>query len=377
MLDPNKYSKHRDERGSGMIAVFVLVITCVAIAASVLLPAMSRHREAQAHLQGQRAFYLAEAGVDWAISELRSTNGVIPGNTTETQSPQGQGSFTLTYTSGDANGIDDDGDNVTDESDEDEYTTLLSVGTSGDESRAVSVLMRTAITAPEFTSSILINVDAPVFESNSNSIYVDGREHDIDGVLDPTGVVRPAIGSPAPVQDLIDQISRPHLFVGSGGTPSAEQLPAIDLQALVEQTKAAATMVVQSGTHSGVDWGTATMAGVELVYCDGDLHLSGNGSGAGYLVVDGDLIISGGFTWHGVVLVRGKSRMTGGGSGKRIIGAMVVGEEIEAVGGGGATTQTVQLRGTVDLLFSSEAIRIASARVSIVSIQGWYEVPVP
>lgn len=375
---------HRDrtnsEQGSGMIAVIVLVVICAGMAGAVLLPSMARHREAQAHLQRQRALYLAEAGVDWAIATLRDSGGVIPGGTSITQNPQGQGSFTLTYNAGTSNGTDDDGDGITDEADESSWVTLLSVGTSGNESRAIEVLARAAVVTPEFTTSVLINVDAPIFESNSNALYVDGREHDIDGNVDTTTPAKPAMGSPAPAADLESQINRPGQFVGLGGSPSVAQLPAIDLHALVEQTKSAATRIVQPGTHSSVAWGTPTAAGTQIVYCDGDLHLSGNGGGAGYLVVDGDLIISGGFVWQGVVLVRGTSRMTGGGSGKRIIGAMVVGEEIETVGGEGIrgpSSTVVQLRGTVDMLFSNAAITAANRRISVMSIMSWSEVPTP
>ncbi len=356
-----------------MIAVAILVLICGALAAGVLLPSMARHREAQAHLQSVRAFHLSESGIDWALSQLRQSGGIIPAGGTETMSPQGQGSFTITYTAGNANGINDDGDAFTDEADEADYVTVRSVGTSGGQTRAIETLLRASVVTPTYQASVLINVDAPVFDSNSNALIVDGREHDVNGVVDLTAPMLPAIASAAPAADLVAQINRPLNFIGAGGTPSVAQVAPMDLDALVAQTTSAATIVVAHGTHSNVSWGTPTTAGVEIVYCDGDLHLSGNGSGAGYLVVDGDLVITGGFTWTGVVLVRGAARMSGGGSTKRIIGAMVVGEEVEAV----ESTTNVTLQGTVDMLYSTTATDLANARIAVMSVLGWYEVPAP
>jgi len=372
-MSPRARLQSDHERGSGMIAVFVLVLICGALAAGVLLPSMARHREAQAHLQSIRAFHLAESGVDWAISRLRQSGGVVPGGGPETMNPQGQGSFTVTYTAGNANGVDDDGDAFIDEGDEADYVTVRSVGTSGGESRGVETLLRAAVVTPTYQSSVLINVDVPVFDSNSNALIVDGREHDVDGVVDATAPMLPGVASPAPAADLEAQINRPENFLGAGGTPSVAQVPGMDLDALVAQTTAAATMVVEPGTHSNVSWGTATPTGIEIVYCHGDLHLTGDGEGAGYLIVDGDLVITGGFTWRGVVLVRGAARMSGGGSGKRIIGALVVGEEIEAI----ESSTTVSLQGTVDLLYSTPAVTLANRRIAVMSVLGWYEVPVP
>ena len=371
----------RSERGSGTIALIVLVIICAAVSAAVLLPSLARQRAAEAHLSSSRAFLAAESGIDWAMVTLRKSGGIIPAAGSESQSLPGGGTFTVTYAAGTANGADDDGDTFVDEADESSYVELTSVGRSSTEARAIRLLVRAAVQAPQIESSLLINVDSPILVCNSRALLVDGREHFLDGSLNPSLPARPAVASPAPVDVLVSQICRPESFVGQGGSPSVGTHRPLDLNALVEDSKAAATRIAAPGTHSGITWGEPVTGGYEIVYCRGDLHLSGNGVGAGYLVVDGDLVISGSFTWHGVILVRGVARMSGGGHTKRVIGALVAGEEVETVSDGTSrddeTSTTVTLRGTVDLLYSSEAIERASERVRTMSIECWFEVPVP
>ena len=51
--------------------------------------------------------------------------------------------------------------------------------------------------------------------------------------------------------------------------------------------------------------------------------------------------------------------VTGGGSGKRLIGSMIVGEEVL----GGDDSQTVKLTGTIDMHFSSDAVALAGVDV--------------
>ena len=100
---------------------------------------------------------------------------------------------------------------------------------------------------------------------------------------------------------------------------------------------------------------------------DGALHVSYTD------VVDGDLRISGNFSWVGIVIVRGRATMVGGGSEKRVIGTLVVGEEVNSE----FSSTSVSVSGTVDLLYSSDAIALASNALRIPIVAAWREVANP
>jgi hypothetical protein len=125
-------------------------------------------------------------------------------------------------------------------------------------------------------------------------------------------------------------------------------------------------MTLAPGTYSNRDFGTPAPGGVECVSVAGDLHLSGHITGAGILVVDGDLTISGGFTWVGIVLVRGRVTLTGGGNTKKIVGSIIVGEEIGTGDGGDLT-----INGTIDILYSTDAVTLATQTLIIPSMLMW------
>lgn len=333
----------RKERGSSLVVVLTVVMVCSGIAASVMLPALSRSRKAQADLAEERAFQVAEAGIDWAIAETRKRGGALPSTPTETGTPSSLGTFTITYTSAQANGIDDDGDSAVDEADEANFIALRSVGSSGGADRAIQVLLRRAVQMPSLEGAVQINVETPIVDFRGNAFRISGNEHDLGGNPDLAATPSAGIASPAVPGDIIAQIpaNRHGNITGSGGSPSVEQVPAMDLALLVQQAASAATVVLGPGNHSGT-FGTPGAGTTEIVYAPQDITFTGGGGGAGVLVVDGDLEINGGFEWVGIVLVRGNVNMRGGGGGKRIIGGLVVGEDING-------SNSVEVNGTVDV----------------------------
>lgn len=74
-----------------------------------------------------------------------------------------------------------------------------------------------------------------------------------------------------------------------------------------------------------------TGPGPQTTYIPGSIHLTGNTSGSGILIVDGDLDVNGGLNFYGLILVRGKISFTGGGSqAVNLYGAILAGEEVNA-----------------------------------------------
>jgi hypothetical protein len=366
-------SRPRSDRGNAMVAMLVAVCLCGALSAAVLTTNSGRQKEALTELAAMRALNLADAGADWGIAQVRIGNGTVP-DETYTDDVEGSGSFTVRYWQCDE-GADNNGDGVVDDSAEASLAKIVSTGTSGTISRSVEIIMRKAVEIPGFDGTIQINVEVPIIDMSSNSFTVSGNEHLIDGTEDDTRPAKYGVTSPAAIADLLSQILSKNVdqFSGLGGTPSVGQMPAIDLDTVIEQVMNSAGTLLQPGTHANLELGTPTEDGVVSAYCGGDLHLSGGLAGAGILCVDGDLQISGGLEWVGLILVRGKVTMKGGGSSNRLIGAMGVGEEVGSL----LDTTTVALNGTIDMKFSSDAIALASQALAITAVMSWREVANP
>jgi len=348
-----------------MIALFVSLTVCGAISAGVLVTSGGRNKEAQTHLAAERALQLAEAGADWGITQIRIRSGTIPTDTSTT-TVSDVGAFTCRYATGcpghtsDAN-----------------YTQVLATGTAGGVSRTVRVVLHKAIVVPTFDAAVQLNVAVPILDLNGNSFTIQGADHNIDGTV-ASGASKYGIASPATVSSLTAQIASKNIdqITGLGwssGTPSVGQVSMIDLNGLFSSVIAGATVMVPSGTQTGLALGTATSGGTVMAYCNNDLHLSGSNSGAGILAVDGDLDISGGFLWTGIILVRGRVTLTGGGGGKRLIGALAVGQDITS----STSTTTIDATGTVDLLYSGAAVQLASDSFAVMTIASLGEVANP
>lgn len=369
------FGRRSKQRGTAIPALLVSLSICGALSAGVLMTNTARTREAVSDLSEERAIHLAEAGADWGVAQIRIRNGVVPTFTT-VGSASKAGTFTVTYTQGNANGRDDDGDGVVDNVEESDFAAVRSTGAAQRVRRTIEVLMRRAIVVPTFTAAVQMNVEVPVLDLSGNAFQIDGRDHAIDGTLNPMGVAK--YGISAPVADptvLSSQIPAKNVdqVTGSGTNPSVAKVAAIDLNTLVEQAKAAASIVIAPGTHDTLALGSPVPGGTVVAYAPGDVHFSGSVGGAGVLVIDGDLRISGSFQWTGIVIVRGRATMVGGGGLKRIIGALVVGEEATA----STSTTSVDITGTVDLYFSAAAIQLASESFAIMALMSWREVANP
>lgn len=363
----------RSQGGHVLLVTLCIVLVCAALGATVLLPAIARQRGTEAYVRHQRALHMAETGVELAVTELRENNGAMPSNGIAKTSVDGLGTYTVMYTAGDANAIDDDGDGTVDEADEDCYVIVTSVGESGSESRAIQVVTRQTIDLPTIDAALTINVAAPVVDVHGNRFIVDGRDHTLGGVHDPMLAAAYAVATPSPAADIEAQLSPLVVdqFLGTTASPSITQSALADLGDIVTRARTEATTELQPGAHANQALGTATEGGVEVVVCDGDLHLSGNSSGAGLLVVSGDLTITGNFTWTGLIIVDGTVRMSGGGTSKMLVGALVIGQEVQSI------DTDLTLSGTVDLLFSTAAVELATSQVARASVLTWREVAVP
>lgn len=358
--------RNRRQSGNTLFSVLVVVLVVGALGAAVLSAQLGSSAQAGSRVAVERAYQMAEAGVAWAVADLRTRSGVLPTDPLVVRRPHPTGRYLVRTESAASNGQDDDGDGVVDDADEADLSVILATGEAGGVQRTLEVVLRVEVEAPELVSALSLNDATPLLDFDGNAFRINGNDHAIDGSDNPAGTDRAGISTVGATADVEIQLAANQYdqVIGTGGEPSITQDASVDLDALIEFASVVPTITLEPGTHSGVELGEATADGVEVVYAPGDLTLSGGTTGAGVLAVDGDLHISGGLQWTGIVLVRGRVEFTGGGGTNKVVGAFVVGEGM-TVGG------------TVDLLYSSEAIDLVKLQLTYLGIYSRREVGNP
>lgn len=121
----------------------------------------------------------------------------------------------------------------------------------------------------------------------------------------------------------------------------------------------------------GIELGTVEQP--KVVYVDGDLILSGGGSGAGLLVVRGDFDYRGAFDYDGLVLVVGSGSVSMSGANKNLVGGMLVANTIESGNGYEFGDATFDLGGNSNLLYDGDKIAMALSQLPLNSMS-WREI---
>ena len=144
-----------------------------------------------------------------------------------------------------------------------------------------------------------------------------------------------------------------HLAPGSYVDPdlgvfaTSDDMDALDESLMGEdvETRSMVTMLQSMNLSDGVQDYIDDMAGLVVVYVDGDLKLSGE-LGRGLLVVNGSLSLSGPAKFDGVIVVRGDVRLAGGPD-----------EGITIHGGLMMDGAFLELTGKTSILYSSELLK--------------------
>ena len=196
-----------------------------------------------------------------------------------------------------------------------------------------------------------VYTEAPI-NFNGNSFYIDGHDHNASAPNDTVAGATPLLGISTPNDPTVISGAlngqQADNVQGSGSDPSVGTSTVnLDLQALAASWNQMAdiTLAGPLNNPSTSTWGS--IGDLKIVHVAGDLQVSGNASGAGVLVVDGNFEMSGTFSWSGVVLVLGDVTITGGGTAKQVVGAMMV---------QGTLNGTGTMNGNIKLLYSSAMI---------------------
>lgn len=175
----------------------------------------------------------------------------------------------------------------------------------------------------------------------------------------------------------------PHITGAGGDEPAIIYNGTnMDVQSIVDSFKGSEhfSYIVDSATHFGTSepgpgdsWGNpapgATLQDPSSCSCSNIVHydtggtyveLSGSVSGCGLLLIEGDLHIDGNFSWYGIVIVTGSVLFTGDGD-KNITGALIAGE-----------SAVLDLAGNVNIVYCSSAISYQTQNRPL-RLLGWME----
>jgi hypothetical protein len=97
----------------------------------------------------------------------------------------------------------------------------------------------------------------------------------------------------------------------------------------VQAVSAVADIKYTTDTHLSSDAVLGTAEHRQITVCEGDLELTGSGTGAGILIVKGAFKVGGSFTYDGVILVVGEGDVELGGTNKSFVGGMYVANMVE------------------------------------------------
>ena len=332
-------------------------------------------------LEGQKAFWIAESGLQDAKDKLDQVSSVEAfRNTPGLSSPVSCGGGTYTITA------------AADPLDPDRRVVVTSVGSRPQASKTVET------TIMKFTFAL------PGALYSKSLVTVNGNRTSIFGNDACGGTDKPSIVTTMPTIDF-----RNGYLTGNGlATPvtdssglelvtersSSQNYP---LMAYINAYKNYATLpeitdASIQGSHIGDDWGGDDIRlqddidGVpqrilllgdpapNVIYLNPPVN-TGNGikevslqnvTGHGLLLIDGSANISGGFNWYGLVIASGGVKFTGqGGEGKNITGAIMAGET--------GVTVDVNVTGSVSILYCSAVTNYLQDLTTAIMIS-WREI---
>jgi hypothetical protein len=346
----------------------------MAYVSSTLSSSLAVHNQARYYAASQRASDIAESAVHQLLARLGTPAGaeLLERGEAEGTIDSEDGTsvrFKLAVWSGANDGADNDQDGRSDEPDEIDLIEVRSTGYFAQVARTIRVTLIARYRDAQVGSATYVADPSSNLNFAGNSFTIQGRLHDVHGK--PLEELAPAIGVPHSDSSVIDKISEQAAdrITGAGGTPSVMTVPEIDINQLIGEAARSATILISDphvSPKDGQSWGT--LDAPTIVYAPRDVKISGGASGVGILVADGNLDIAGAFEWRGLIVVRGSVNLEGGG-GKRLVGALILANESEDLIPGTA----LDVRGTVDLLFSRDAVDRVMQAFATYTILNWRE----
>lgn len=397
----------------GVILVIALLIMALLIGAGAgaIFSTQTDLRTSSNLKIAEQAFFVADAGFEWAKQQLRNASGNPPAPTGVTNQAFSPGTFTVVF--GTAVKV----SNLIAE------IPLTVTGTVG--SSTVTIVGRIKKTYELSDGALSLRGDTDFGGTGGGSSWlVDGKDYALDGTVTSNkkqiGISVPDSSADTAVTGSIDSNQQTSVQ-GKGTTPDVEDstlLPSSEMTQfatdLCDSANSPNTFTVpasgssdatiasvgggeqpiiavasgwkdfflrwlpfrarlaMAGNHNiptlnvptNQTWGTE--ASPKLVCITGQsgdatdkVDFGGNFNGAGILVIkDANMVINGSFNWKGLILITGNNvglEIAGGGQNKNILGSIMVNETVT----GGDSGKEVDLQGNANVQFSSAALKNA------------------
>ncbi|MFQ5917211.1 MAG: hypothetical protein ACE5I0_05285, partial [Candidatus Binatia bacterium] len=326
---------------------------------------------------GTQAFYLAEAGIEWAKQQIKNTaaNPPYPTGTSRSLSP---GTFTVFFK---------DPTKVTKLR---STITVQSRGYLGRSSSSVEALLTKTYKIAD--AALGIRGNGLVTKFKGNSFSVDGRDYDPgtnELVIGSKAWFGISVSSPEAKNMVTEELSgqqADHVVGKGAATPSVEKTDFLSSDeiaqianglcdahgAIVQDIASGGTFRISGDTTYGTRGSPGLYCFNGLVVSGDRVDIGGNFNGAGILVVrNADLVASDSLHWEGLIIVSGANvgfRVKGKGE-KEIFGSLMINERGKDDGGG---TERIKLQGAVKLRYSSSALAAAAELYPLSALEPIY-----
>ena len=351
-----------NERGMVLFSSLLILSLLITVGVGARLMLQSDYR-ILANLRGStEAFYLADAGIEWAKYEIGRTvtHPPSPGNHTQSFA---SGTFAVTFLSPTA---------VT------PLVAKIPIRSTGAARTSTQTVRAQATKTYDLADSAMaLRGSANRVAFSGNGYFVSGLDHDpASGELVPSSKPRLAISvSDDALRGMVEAElagMQESSVVGGGAGESAiarsDFMPASAIAALADELcgapHAISTIMPSGGVLSLENeiWGSRASPQARCINglpASGDVVELGNVIGAGVLIVrDAEVIAQGSFRWEGLVIVSGNNvgfKVMGTDS-KEVLGALIVNE----TGTPGTEVSILDIQGALRLLFSRPALSIAA-----------------
>ena len=255
-----------------------------------------------------------------------------------------------------------------------DYDTLLIrvTGIYEAESDTIRVqFVSKSLLVPKITASVAIESDCTIFDFAGNP-QIRGIDTNMDGTTGPgpdlAGITLSNVEDSTRFEAVA--ASNPTWVQGDPVVEVSLDPPLIDLSDLVQYYAGLADLSYEGGNFNGVSWGSEESP--VIVYSNGNTSFGGSSIGYGVLAINGSLSMSGNPTWYGLIIASGGESL--------VIDASVGNPTIYGALHIGATVTELEMKGTADIFYSSEAINmVRNALINggkdkrLITEQIWYE----
>ena len=362
------------ERGSIMAFLLLTIVVIAGGVAGLLTVERVRQGRVLEQARAKRSLQLAESTLDEAAVLVNAgtlaANGSIDwsadgaDNDGDGTVDEADEQVTATLLSWASDGVDNDGDGKVDGADStgpgsEEIIRVRTSAAIGGVTRALTGwLQRGALSLPDPGATVYLDDPNADVTFQGNAFRVDGNDRNLDGTAGPDSPLY-GISINGDPQTVITQLSATQQdnVTGQGGWPSVTSFSPPDPQ-MIENVISAlsprASVVFNNygGVYTGMLGNPAT-GNFVITKSNGNLTMGGGSGGAGILMVDGNLTITGGWDYVGYIFVTGRVVMNGGAGTRRLQGTMFIGGDVVQ-----GSTVLLWVNGTVDLLYSSEALNL-------------------